>query len=891
MLERLLDDVASQGSGTGPYARLVGLAADLHRRCSEAGDAAEHPAREQAAGVIAGMDVAELSGLLRLITARFHLLNTGEQLNIIEVNRQREAAASLNEPRTESVAEAAAVLARSVKGPEGWRELLGRVDVGPTLTAHPTEARRRTVLLKQLEIAGCVRRLAQPGLLPGERAEVEGRLREILGLLLLTDDVRAKRLTVEDETLNGIYFLSSSIWQTVPRLIRDAATATGLPARELPALVKYRSWIGGDRDGNPSVTHAVTRATIAGLRTAAVELWTRELMALEQDLSVSARRAPAPAELLAAIERDRSWFADEHRRAHREFEPLRLRLLQMRTRLAADGAYRSHELAGDLELVGRALAAMGGPADHAGLTDAITRARAFGLHLATLDVRQHSAVHERAVDELLAAGGVVTGYRGLPEAEKLAVLRRELGTPRPLAAPDAALTPETAEVLATMGVIREAVEREPNAVGCFIISMTHGVSDLLEVLLLMKERGLMRSGGPRVQVVPLLETIDDLRRGPELLRALLSEPVYRDHVAATSGAEGKSGGLFQEVMLGYSDSNKDGGFLMANAALHRAQEELTGAASACGVRVRFFHGRGGTVGRGGGRAGRAILAAPRAALSGELRFTEQGEVISFRYGLADIAYRHLEQILNASMRAAGAQTPEGTAPGGCSALLERLAASSMAAYRNLIDRPEFWGWFIAASPIAHIGALPIASRPVSRAVGGGASGGGSGFDQLRAIPWVFSWIQMRALAPGWYGLGSAVAGCTAAERAELKTEVASRGFLWTVVENAAQEMARARLPIARRYAGMAADGGIFRLVEEEFERTRAAILELTGRDSLLGHAPVIARSIEERNPWTDVLNLAQIELMRRRRAGGDDKLDSAILESINAVAAAMQSTG
>jgi phosphoenolpyruvate carboxylase len=465
----------------------------------------------------------------------------------------------------------------------------------------------------------------------------------------------------------------------------------------------------------------------------------------------------------------------------------------------------------------------------------------------------------------------------------------------------------TAETLKTLDVVREAIAAEPASVRSYVISMTHGVSDVLEVLLLLKERGLLHPDqGPAVRtlhVVPLLETIEDLHRGPDLLRDLFSEPAYRLHLERIAQQEDDFGSLKssppelrleQEVMLGYSDSNKDGGFLMANVALHAAQERISVTAQEMGVRVRFFHGRGGTVGRGGGRAGRAILASPRVAQSGRLRFTEQGEVISFRYALPEIAHRHLEQILNAAIRASLPQTPSAsdqTRSASLEPLLERLAQTSMQRYRELIDGPQFWPWFLAASPIAHIGSLPIASRPVARTSGDA----GFGFDQLRAIPWVFSWIQMRALAPGWYGIGSALAACSASEFQQLQRELGGNTFLSTVVENAAQEMARARMPIAKRYAMLASHGeAMFNLLEREFNAAHDALLKLTGRPHLLDHAPAIAASIALRNPWTDILNLVQLELLARFASAPEaDRaaLRAAILASINGVAAAMQSTG
>ncbi len=928
-LEALLDEVAPSVVGTQAPA----MVRELVALCAEAGDAMEHPARDAAAARIAGVSAPDLLRAIELITARFHLSNIGEQLTIARINREREVASTPQRPRPESIMEAV-VLARSQGVTRAaLTEAIRSIEVGPTLTAHPTEARRRTVIIKQLEIAAMTRRLREEQLSPMQREALLRRIRASVSLLLMSDDVRARRLTVGDEVRNGLFFLTHSIWQTVPRLAEDVSAALRAAYGEEsetapdghradrtsepgPSLLSYRTWIGGDRDGNPEVTHAATRSTLADLRRAAVELWDHELEALKNDLSISTRRTSVTPELLEAVERDRArWLPASQVVEQRGSEPLRLRLMQIRTRLREDPTYTSRTLRQDLALLSRALDSTGIASlqGHIPLRDAMVRARVFGLHLATLDVRQHSAVHEKAVAELLKHAGVTDDYLSMSESQRVTLLRKELSTRRPLVAHDAVLSAVTSEALQTLDVVRTAIASEPSSIRAYVISMTHGVSDMLEVLLLMKERGLFRAKPDEpvrtLHVVPLLETVDDLRGGPALLESLLSEPVYREHLdqlARQDLADGfapparSAGSLEQEIMLGYSDSNKDGGFLMANIALHAAQERLVLAAKGMGVGLRFFHGRGGTVGRGGGRAGRAILAAPAASRSGRLRFTEQGEVISFRYAMPEIAHRHLEQILSAAIRAAlmasadarvapNSQPPQRRDP-ALDALLERLSRDSMRQYRMLIDDPRFWPWFLGASPIAHIGSLPIASRPVSR-------GGDSGFEfeHLRAIPWVFSWIQMRALAPGWYGVGTALAACTPEEVGLLKKQLVEDSFASTVLDNAAQEMARARLPIAKRYARLGPDGeAIFAGIEREFERARAAVLNLTGRASLLEHSPVIARSIAARNPWTDVLNLIQIELLGRYRAapeGEKPALRGAILASINGIAAAMQSTG
>ena len=583
LLERILDAEAAAGN-TGAMVRLVG---ELHSLCAQAGDAMEHPARDEAADRIGSLKLDELAALIQLLTIRFRLLNTGEQLNIVRVNRERERSATPDRPRSESLLEATAQIKRRGLSAGEFTSLISGLDVGPTLTAHPTESRRRSVLVKQLEIARCVRRLGDPELLPRERDEIECRVRDLIALLLVTDDVRTRRLAVADEAHNGLYFLTTSIWQTIPRLYRDLVSAARQtwgrearePAEELAPFLRYRSWIGGDRDGNPLVTHQATRETLGMLRAAAVDLWDRELAGLEQDLSVSSKRVRASAELSSAIDRDATrWIPDENMRAHRAAEPFRLRIMQIRSRLRGDASYNSADLRADLDLIAAALRAAGHGtlADDPPLADAMVRARVFGLHLATLDIRQHSAVHEQVVEELLAAGGVVPDYRSLSEPKRIEILRRELSTPRPLCAPDAAFSPAAAELLQTMSVIREATHREPESIKSYIISMTHNISDVLEVLLLMKERGILRIGADgamncRIQAVPLLETIDDLDRGPGLLAELFREPVYRAQLASLTPTGGE---LWQEVMLGYSDSNKDGGFLMANLALHRAQDAL-----------------------------------------------------------------------------------------------------------------------------------------------------------------------------------------------------------------------------------------------------------------------------------------------------------------------------
>jgi phosphoenolpyruvate carboxylase len=451
-------------------------------------------------------------------------------------------------------------------------------------------------------------------------------------------------------------------------------------------------------------------------------------------------------------------------------------------------------------------------------------------------------------------------------------------------------------MLATFRVIRDALQRDPASIGSLIVSMTHSTSDLLEPLLLAKEAGLFRVDGDTahsaLDVVPLFETIEDLDAAAERMRELFTSDIYRLQLRARDN--------FQEIMLGYSDSNKDGGYWMANWALHRAQGELGRVCGEHGVAFRLFHGRGGTVGRGGGRANLAIGAMPQAAHSGRIRITEQGEVISFRYALPDIGHRHTEQLVNAMLLAAhrGSHAAEAYTPtSDDERLMDDVARASMAAYRRLVEDPGLWAFYIRATPIEQISRLPIASRPVSRKAAADVQ-----LDDLRAIPWVFAWTQTRYIVPGWYGVGAALQQAMADGRlAEMQRLYGVWPFFRAVVDNAQREMARARLAIAAHYAELAAGdddvaaqchGAIVR----DFAAARDAILLITGQEELLDDSPVIRRSIELRNPYTDVLNLVQVELLRRYRSEDDDgeakeRVRRLLFQSINAIAAAMQATG
>ena len=912
LVERLVLRVARERYGDGVVGHVEGWLAGVR-----AGGAA---AFDGVAEAVAGEPVETLGGVLRTLTAYFHLVNKAEQIEIVRVNRERELGASAESPRGESVMDAVAALERAGRSVDEARALVGRLDIQPTLTAHPTEARRRTVLHHQQEAAAALDRLTSPGLTPAEAEAAEAEALNRLRLLLATDEVRPAAVTVRDEVRHGLYFVATSIWEVVPRIHADLrrafAEVYGAPALSFPPVLRYRSWIGGDRDGNPNVTAEVTAWTLRAHREDALRLHRRALDGLRLDLSVSDQQVAFPPELRASVEADREVVALPDRRWRQNaHEPVRLKVMQMAAKLdrliealpegdsgqrrtgAAPPAYAAADFRADLDLVARSLeaAGLGDLAATGALADARVRAETFGFHLAALDLRQHSGTHEAAVADLLERADVEPDYAALGEAERVALLTRELKNPRPFVRLGGAVGPEADRVLGALRVARDAIAREPESIGSYVVSMTDAVSDVLEVLLLAKEVGLWRRGPDGtvespVDAVPLLETVADLEAGPALLSALFENEVYAAHLAARGG--------LQEVMLGYSDSNKDGGYWQANWSLHKAQGALARTCRRHGVGLRFFHGRGGTVGRGGGRAGQAIRAMPPEAQSGRIRFTEQGEVVSFRYALPGIARRHLEQIVHAQVMAlADAPGPDagvGDGPEGGAArdLMERLADRSMAAYRGLIDDTDFWPWYAAATPIEHVAGLSIASRPVSRKAAAELD-----FEGLRAIPWVFSWTQPRYTAPGWYGAGTALAEAITGDDLALLQELqAEWPFFQAVTGNAMRELARARLAVGRRYSALAEAGGVrpapFEHVEREYARAEAALLRVTQQDALLAQSRTIAATIRYRNPATDVLNLVQLDLMRRWRAGErGDEIERALLVSVNAIAAAMQSTG
>ncbi|MGH1363147.1 MAG: phosphoenolpyruvate carboxylase [Calditrichia bacterium] len=885
----------------------LGQIEELRLLCKKAYKKGSGKNRDKANEIIQGMNLDELLWLLRSYTAFFHLVNKAEQQEIIRQNRTREQASSAQKPRAESIAESIALLKKQGYSLEAVLNVLSNLRIEPTLTAHPTEARRESVLFKQQNIANCLSELQNDSLTDREREQLINNIYQEIMLLLTTDETRVERLTVTDEVGQGLFFFSGTIWEIIPRIYEDLQRAIETyygETPDLPVVLRYRSWIGGDQDGNPFVTPDVNRETLRRHRLTALNQFLEEMHRLRQELSISSRLLPAPKRLLKSIEKDAETIAiaPDILRLF-SYEPYRLKLLYMREKLreliAAEDeqrdpriGYTSKNYIAELELIRDCLVQNGLPnlAKNPHLNNLLLRAKTFGFHIAALDFRQHSKVHEESVAEILKLAGVCKDYTTRPEEERIALLEKELRNPRPLTFPNSGLSEQTATTLDTLKLINGAIQKDPDAIGCYIISMTHDVSDMLEVMLLAKEMGLWSYANGRVktqlEIVPLLETIDDLSRIAPLMETIFEHPICRAQIKRHKD--------FQEIMLGYSDSNKDGGYWMANWALYKGQDDLAKVCRAHNIDFRMFHGRGGSVGRGGGRANRAILSLPAVSYTGGIRFTEQGEVITFRYALPDIAHRHLEQIINAMIQAEarGTEAPKlvRKSPQAVFDLLTEIADTSMEAYLKLIKDLEFWKWYIEITPIEHISRLPIASRPVSRKAADSVD-----FEGLRAIPWVFAWTQTRYNLPGWYGTGIALEKAVKDEKKlkMLKKLYKDWAFFQTVVDNAQLEMRRVHL-IAAKYYDSLSKNSYHKTVVKDFNKATTALLLITGQNDILDNAPVLQKSIDLRNPYTDVLNLLQVELLRRwhsARPAQKEKLGQALFLSINGVSAAMQSTG
>jgi phosphoenolpyruvate carboxylase len=879
------------------------------RALAEADRGGDGAAGERLLERVLALPLADARGVVKAFASYFQLVNLAEEQERVRVLHRREQEAhDSGTPMAETMRSALIELRNQGLEPAELRGLLGRLLVMPVFTAHPTEAKRRTLLTKLGRVAETLHAFDFHSPTPDEARAAILSLREEIVSLWQTDDTRTYRPSVLDEVRNGLYYFESTLFDLAPEIEQrlGEALADAYPgvAFEVPAFLKFGSWIGGDRDGNPFVTPAVTEETLREHQALALRLYRRGLERLHGHLSTAARQG-VDEELLASIERDALVFPDEARRSAVRYrqQPYRQKMAFVYRKLGATmeatqrawradhrpkpGTYASAaEFLADLRLVQESLRRHGGQRLADGrLGTLIRQARIFGFHLAALDLRQHAIRHTSALAEVFARYGVAHDYADLPEEARAEILTREILGGRPLAPHRLDFSAATNETLDLFRLTRKAHERVgPAAIETYIVSMTRGPSDLLAVLLMAKDAGV--SDG--LDVVPLFETVADLHAAPDTLDRLFANPAYARHLAARGGR--------QTVMIGYSDSNKDGGYLTANWELHLAQRKVASVCERCRVGLTLFHGRGGSVGRGGGPSNRAILSQPPESVGGRLRLTEQGEAITNRYANPRLARRHIEQLVHAVLLTSGKRPIKSPSRGGVwEQTLQELSPLAERAYRGLVyETPALGRYLRTATPLDQIERLNIGSRPARR--------GGSGeVTELRAIPWVFAWTQSRVTLPGWFGFGSAVeawAGNDAARFEVLATMYRDWPFFRTTIDNSQVSMRKADMLIAGVYASLAEPAdrdAVFTRIRDEFARTEAAICRLTGQHNLLDDAPWLQRSIRVRNPYIDPMNYVQVALLRRLRSGDvpaeTEELRDAVLLSVNGIAAGLRNTG
>ena len=838
------------------------------------------------AGSLAGLEASSAGALARAFATYFQAVNTAEQVHRIRRRRdyQREGSA----PQPESLLD---VLGRLKAEGVGADELLGWLDrlwIEPVFTAHPTEAVRRSLLEKEQAIVRSLIDGFDQHRTPQERKEDDDRIYMALSSGWQTAEASPVRPTVQDEHHHVGFYLANPIYRIVPALYESLAealqTVYGVAAK-LPQLLGFATWVGGDMDGNPNVGADTIAASLSTQRTHVIEHYVADVASLARLLSQTEGRVAIDARLQQRLDDYRARFpvaARKVRPRHADM-PYRSLLTVIGSRLEAtledshpEGYATAAQLLDDLQLIATSLV------DHCGLHAGayavqrlIRRVRTFGLHLARLDVRQDSRVHDDALAALLDN----PAWPQLATDERTGQLRDYASGRSLFPISHAEVVTSLYDVFATLGDSRRRYGKE--ALGLYIISMARSAADVLAVLALARYGGLVENDSVPLNIAPLFETVDDLKNAPATLRALLDDPVYRQHLAARDNQ--------QWVMLGYSDSGKDGGTLASRWGLQRAQVELLEVANAAGIHLAFFHGRGGSASRGGARIAPALMSSPRGAVAGVLRVTEQGEVIHRKYGIRALALRNLEQTVGAVLRAS--LRPRETEPREerWREQMNALSTSSRQTYRAFVEREHFVDYFRSATPIDVIERMTLGSRPASRR-------SMRGVHDLRAIPWVFAWTQCRSILPGWYGLGSALEQGVQQFGEETLAEMARDWpFFSNMLDDVEMVLAKCDLDIAEAFSKLSGPlhDEFFDLVRDEFARTRHWLLRLKGLDALLQGDPRLDASIRLRNPYVDPMSLLQVDLLQRWRATEctDDALLQALVACVNGVSQGLQNTG
>ncbi|WP_412479969.1 phosphoenolpyruvate carboxylase [Azonexus sp. IMCC34839] len=901
LLGRILGDTVREQEGEAVF-DIVERVRQTAIRFARSGDPSS---RDELAALLDPLPRDTTQAVVRAFSYFLQLANIAEDEHHIRRRRAHDLVGS--PPREGSLVFALDALCTAAVSPEAIGDFFAHALVAPVLTAHPTEVQRQSLIRNHRDLARLLDQRERLQMTPEEEAENDWALSNAVLTLWQSRMLRPVRLKVIDEVKNGISYFKETFFTELPRLYIQATQQLQKRYPEkiwaLPPFFRIGSWIGGDRDGNPFVTAEILREALRLQSAAALSHYLDEVHELGGELPLSDLLVKVTPELVALAEK-----STDHS-PQRIDEPYRRALSGIYARLAATSRALDHvepvrheigaaepyatpeALRADLKVLANSLKLNGSASLAGGRLRRLLRAvQVFGFHLASIDLRQNSDVHARTVAELLAKAGRCPDYEALPEAERIKLLVEEIATPRPLYSPYLNYSEETEGELAIFFAAHELRGKYGAAAlpNC-IISKTDGVSDLLELSLLLKESGLLLPGEkPRldVNVIPLFETIEDLQKSAVTMDGLFKLPAYRELL--------QSRGDEQEVMLGYSDSNKDGGFLTSGWELYKAEIELTRVFRDHGVRLRLFHGRGGSVGRGGGPSYHAILAQPAGAVSGQIRLTEQGEVISTKYGNADTGRRNLEVLLAATLEASLTDHENKVEPAEqFHGVLDDLSQRAFNAYRGLVyETPGFTTYFRQSTVVSEIASLNIGSRPASRKAS-------DRIEDLRAIPWVFSWAQCRLMLPGWYGFGSAVDGYLSANPeglSVLRRMLKSWPFFASLLSNMDMVLAKTDLAIASRYAELVADAElrqrIFSRIKAEWELTRQHLLSILERDELLADNPMLRNSLKLRAPYMDPLNHLQVELLKRHRAGDtDERVARGIHITINGIASGLRNSG
>lgn len=901
-LGQLLGSVLREQVGESLYQ----LEEELRRLCKQARQDDLADAGSAILQRISQLTATELIDLAKAFGLYFQLVNMAEQHHRIRRKRFYEIQGDVIKYSLEDIVQR--FQNQPITAPE-IQALLDHIQITPVMTAHPTHILRQTLLQKHQRMAQLLMS-RDFSLTPREKSRLDQQFKHEISLLWQTSPFHSRRITINDEVENLFNYFDKSLWQTLPALHQDfeALLREAQFPVTVPPLIRLGSWIGGDRDGHPFVTAELTRQTLKQHQRFALQRYAASVQELFGHLSVSLRYQAVSAAFMTALERDRVDFpsqaAELQQHCPQELYRQKLGLMQQRlthtlAEMEQPGSQSpDHIYAGapafkqDVQLVYDSLAQHHGSAMLAPLDLLLRQIAIFGFHLARLDIRQHAQVHAQAVAELLRVNHVCPDYAVLTEPEKITLLQTELQNPRPLLSPLHALSPTTAELLATFQVVAESqTSLAPESTHTWIISMCQNLSDILHVWLLAKETGLvsLRPGQMwnTLQVVPLFETVADLELAPQILTQLFGLPLYRELLRPWD--------LTQEVMVGYSDSSKQAGILASTWHLYQAQVKLTQVAQQAGLQLRFFHGRGGTLSRGGGPIHHAILAQPAGTVKGEIRLTEQGEVLAWKYSFPEMAHRNLSVLISAVLEVMRTQ-PQDEATADWHPLMDTLAADSYAAYSALVHQhPDFIPYFEQSTPLEAIAHLNIGSRPAKRQVT-------RSIDDLRAIPWVFAWMQSRCVLTAWYGVGTALEKqATQPDGVTLLQQMYRQWpFFQTFIDNLQMTLSKADLRIAASYADLAetrVKESIWPLLESEYQRTCNWVLAITRQSELLQSQETLKRSIALRNPYVDPLNYIQVEVLgRMRKSAGRSKAEQTWLQealelSIMGISEGLRNTG